>query len=443
MAKGSVFLSVPIRVHPWLHFLRTFALLTTIARADDWPQWRGPQRDGVWREKGIVETFPADGLKVLWRGEAGGGWSSPVVAEGRVFLFDSELMQPKARERVRAFDAATGKVLWTYTYDVTYPDWAFGAEQNGGPTATPAVADGKVYVLGTNSDAICLAAATGEVLWHRNLAEKEEPDPFRPRSSPVIDGDRVIFVRGVKPTAENKVPACIVALDRNTGKELWTVLNEAVANSTPILITAGGQRQLIVWTGDSVTSLNPATGAIFWSHAMKSSNNENSATPVWSGDRLLVSGTMFKLDAEKPAATVLWPEGGGAAKRILSNTSTPTIVGDAVYSVISRGDFVCLDAATGKELWRTDKVTARKSGPSAHITLNGDTVLIFTDEGNLIRARLTPAGYEEISRTKLIEAVYRFGGHKLTWTPPAYAKRCVFVRNEREIVCVSLAKDDR
>ncbi len=104
---------------------------------------------------------------------------------------------------------------------------------------------------------------------------------------------------------------------------------------------------------------------------------------------------------------------------------------------------MCLDASTGRELWRNTKITAKKNGPSIHITPQGDAAFLFTDEGMLIRARLTPAGCEELSRTKLIEPVYPFGGHKLAWAPPAYANRHVFVRNEREIVCASLAAEGR
>jgi hypothetical protein len=148
---------------------------------------------------------------------------------------------------------------------------------------------------------------------------------------------------------------------------------------------------------------------------------------------------MFQLDADKPGAHVIWPENRGIKSRILSATSTPWLTGDFIYSINTRSEFVCLDARTGRQIWATDKVTARKTGPCAHITPNGDSALLYTDEGMLIRARLTSAGYEEISRTKLIEPSYAFAGHKFAWAPPAYANRCVFVCNERELICVSLA----
>jgi outer membrane protein assembly factor BamB len=409
-----------------------FALLGLVARADDWPQWRGSQRDNVWRETGIVQTFPADGLRVLWRVPAGGAWPTPVIADGRVFLHDVVLTKPRAQERVRGFDAVTGKVLWTYTYEIDLPDWAYNPEQNGGPVSTPAVVEGKLYTLGCNGGAHCFTAATGEVLWHRDLAADYQVPPYMVRASPLVDGANLILNVGGKG-------ACVLALDKSTGREVWKALDEKIANSTPAIVTAGGARQLIVWTENSVSSLDPGTGAVLWRAPMTTSNNDDNATPVCAGDLLLVSGLMFQLDQDKPGGKIIWPENRGISKRILTATSTPWLAGDYIYSNSTRGGFVCLDAHTGKQIWATDKVTARKTGPCVHITPQGDSALLYTDEGMLIRARLTPAGYEELSRTKLIEPFYFFGGHHLAWSAPAYANRCVFVCNEQELICASLA----
>lgn len=414
-------------------FIIALSLLACAARADDWPQWRGSQRDGVWREEGIMESFPAEGLKTLWRAEAGGGWSSPVVADGRVVLHDSQLVKPTAHERVRSFDMVSGKLLWTYAYDVDYPDWAFGADQNGGPVSTPAIADGKVYTLGINGAVTCLSAATGDVLWKKDLAKEYQVQPFIPRASPLVDGERLILYVG------GKLGADLVALDRNSGREVWKALDEPITNSSPIIVTAAGRRQLIVWTAESISSLDPATGVTLWREAIKTTNSDCNATPVWKGDQLLFSGLMLKLDEEKPGASVLWPENPIPLKRVLSNTSTPLLTDDTVFSAMNKGDLVCLDAHTGKQLWRKDKITDRQSGPSIHLTPNDGAVFLFTNKGELIRARLSGAGYEELGRVKVIEPVYPFGGRKVTWSPPAFANRCIFVRNEREIICASLA----
>jgi outer membrane protein assembly factor BamB len=408
-------------------------MLTNTLWAEDWPQWRGPNRDGLWSETGVLETFPRDGLKIRWRAAVGPGWSSPVVAQGRVYLTDSHLRRPKAEERVLCFDETNGNPLWTHVYEVTYPDWAFTAEQNGCPCATPLVKDGKVYAVGGSGQVFCLDARTGKQSWEKRLEKEYEVAVLSCRPSPLLEGNLLIVCIGGKPGA------CVLALDKDSGKEIWKALDDPVSNSSPIIVQAGGKRQLIVWTGESVTSLDPATGKVYWREQMVTSNNDAIPTPVFQKNKLLISGLMYQLDSDKPVATILWPASKAPARRLLSNTSTPVLQGDHVYSARSSGQLVCLEAGTGKEIWKDDQVTDLKNGASIHLTPNGDAMFLYTDRGELIRAKLTPQGYREISRARLVEPVYAFGGRKVAWSPPAYANRHVFTRTEKELVCASLA----
>lgn len=231
-----------------------------------------------------------------------------------------------------------------------------------------------------------------------------------------------------------------MALDKQTGREVWKALNEPLSNSSPLIIVAGGKRQLIVWTGYSVTSLNPATGDIYWREAMVTSSNDSIPTPVIRKDRLLVSGLMLELNPDAPTAKLLWPETPAVSKRILSNTSTPLLQGDYVYSAKSSGELVCLEAGTGKQLWGTTNVTEQKLGASIHLTPNGDVVFLFTDEGNLILARVSPGGYREIGRVHLLKPTSFLSNRNFAWTPPAFANRQIFARNDEELVCASLAE---
>lgn len=162
------------------------------------------------------------------------------------------------------------------------------------------------------------------------------------------------------------------------------------------------------------------------------------ATPVHAGDLLLLSGLMLHLDPAAPGATILWPASRADSKRTLNNVCVPLLLGDAVYAGKFGGPLVCLDARTGAELWTTDKVTAPKSGATIHLTVNGDTVLLFTDEGNLIRARLSRTGYEELSRVHLLDPTFDLGKNKVVWPAPAFANGHVFARNGDELVCASL-----
>jgi outer membrane protein assembly factor BamB len=355
------------------------------------------------------------------------------VAQGRVYLADSEVAKPTARERVHCFDEATGKALWTHIYEVAYEDWAFDPKQEIGPIATPIVQNGKVYTVGRLGHLFCLDARKGDVLWRRHL-EKDYQVAFAPGTpSPLIEGNLLILFIGGKPGA------CVIALNKDTGKEVWKALEESLTFSSPIVIASGGKRQLIVWTQESVTSLDPASGKTYWRQQLATSGEYAVSTPVFHKDRLLIGGLMFELDPDKPAAKVLWPASKVPSRRIFSHTSTALFRGEHLFSAKSSGELVCVEASTGKQVWETGKVTDLKNGASIHLTANGDSVLLYTDKGELIRARLTAEGYKEISRVALLEPTFPFAGRKVAWAPPAYANRHIFVRNGKELICASLA----
>jgi outer membrane protein assembly factor BamB len=402
-------------------------LLSAALRAEDWPQWRGPNRDGVCAETGLLESFPAGGLQVRWRTPVGWGFSSPVVAQGRVYLADSVVVKPKAKERVHCFDETTGKALWTHVYEAAYEDWAFDPKQEVGPVVTPIVQIGKVYTVGRRGDLVCLDAKRGDVLWQRNMEKDYQA------GSPLIEGELLILFSSGKPDA------CVLALNKDTGKEVWKALDETWTYSSPIVITSGGKRQLIVWTQESVTSLDPAAGTTYWRQRLLTGSEYAVSTPVFNKDRLLIGGLMFQLDPDKPAAKVLWPDSKAPSRRVLSHTSTALFQGDHLFSAKSSGELVCLEASTGKQLWESNKVTDLKNGASIHLTPNGASVLLYTDKAELIRAQLTRQGYKEISRVAVLEPTFPFGGRSVAWSPPAYANRHIFARNGKELICASLA----
>jgi len=413
--------------------------LALAARAEDWPQWRGSGRDGVWHEANITKKFPPEGLPIRWRAPVGYGFSSPVIAKGRVYVTDSLLDCPRVRGRVLCFEETTGKLLWTFSREKTnYPAWAFVPGQEPSPNGTPVVRDGKVYATGPQAHNLyCLEAASGKLVWEKDLAQDYQiEDTATITASPLVDRDRVILQVGGKPAA------CVVAFDTKSGKEIWRNLNETAGQASPIIIKTGGRRQLIVWTTQSVSSLDPAAGKLFWREGFLAGNSSAVATPVFSNNRLLVSGLMLKLDETKPSASVLWPESRAPTRRILSGTSTPLLRGNYVYSLNPDGNLVCLEAGTGRQLWETDHVTRQKSGSSAtmHMTVNGSSVFIYNELGELILAHLNPQGYEEICRTRLVEPTYPFGGRKLAWAAPSFANRHVYARTEKEIICASLSE---
>ena len=215
--------------------------------------------------------------------------------------------------------------------------------------ATPIVQNGKVYTLGRLGHLFCLDARKGDVLWQRNL-EKDYQVAFAPGTpSPLIEGDLLILFIGGKPGA------CVVALHKDTGKEVWKALDESLTFSSPIVISSGGKKQLIVWTQESVTSLDPAAGTTYWRQRLLTSSDYAVSTPVFHKDRLLIGGLMFQLDPDKPAATVLWPASKAPARRIFSHTSTALFRGDHLFSAKSSGELICVEASTGKQVWESDQ----------------------------------------------------------------------------------------
>ena len=218
-------------------------------RAEDWPELRGKGRLGVWNETGILERFPATGLKVIWRTPIKAGFSGPSVANGRVFIMDyTELQRMRGTERALALDEKTGKILWTREWPAAYP----GVYHPIGPRATPTVNDDRVYFAGADGKLFCLRAATGETVWTKDFMSEyhAEISPWAFSSSPLVNGNRLIALVGGPPDAR------VVAFDKMTGKEIWRALpmNSEIGVASPIIIEAGGARQLIVWYDGAVSS---------------------------------------------------------------------------------------------------------------------------------------------------------------------------------------------
>jgi outer membrane protein assembly factor BamB len=404
--------------------------------ASDWPQWRGPNRDGVWTESGILSSFPSKGLLPKWKVPVGFGYSTPIIKNRMLYLSDLVVEKPSVHERVLCFDARSGKQVWMTQHDTSPPDWFFNPSQLSGPGSTPIIHKGHVYAISLFFTLKCLDSRTGNVVWKHDLATEYQLPSSSCDTSPLIDGNLLIASIGGKPAAG------IVAFDLLTGREVWKALDESATWSSPLIISAGGTRQLIVWMRQSITSLNPTNGAIYWHEPTVSGGSPGFSavsTPVLSGDRLLVSGLMFQLDKTRPAAKVLWPDTPSGTRRILSDTSTPLFRDDFVYSPRSGGSFVCLEAGTGRELWQTNAVTGLCPGACVHLTPNESSVFLFTDRGDLVRAQLTPAGYKELSRTHLIEPTSPLFSNKFAWSAPAFANRNIYVRNDRELRCYSLA----
>jgi outer membrane protein assembly factor BamB len=426
---------------------RLFLLVSAVsllAPAEDWPEWRGKGRRGEWSEAGAVESFPREGLRAVWRTPLRAGFAGPAVAAGRVYVTDFQVSRGlQGIERALCLDEKTGKVLWTREWDADYR----GISYASGPRATPTVDGERVYVVGAGGAFLCLDAKTGEVVWRKDYAKDfgMEMPVWGIAGSALVDGDRVIVIAGGRPGA------MVMAFDKRTGKEVWRALRSESEHgyAQPLIVEAGGLRQLIVWHPEAVASLDPATGKVHWEQPFRINLGLTVGTPVVSGTRLLVSsfynGSML-LDLAGARPRVLWR--GKSDSEIQTDglhalLNTPVIDGDFIYGICSYGQFRCLNLKTGERVWETLAVTKEKARwASGFIVRNGSRYFINNDRGELIIAKLSPRGYEEISRTALIRPTTNPGNRRelgaVNWTHPAYANLHVITRNDEEIISVPL-----
>jgi outer membrane protein assembly factor BamB len=424
-------------------------------RADDWPQWGGPMRDGVWRESGIVSKLP-DKLEVKWRTSIGGGYAGPAVVGNRVFVADRVLSQGERNpdnpfqnpritgsERILCLDAGTGTQLWKHVYECRY-----AIQYPFGPRATPTVHAGKVYTVGAMGDFFCLEAQTGDVLWSKHYVREfgTEINTWGMSSAPLIDGQNVILLVG---GANN---ACVVALDKDTGKEIWRNLSASDPGyCPPIIIEAGGTRQLVIWNPVGLHALDPDTGKLYWRQSFPLKAGLSIPTPIFDPARHLLFVTSFyngplmmQLERSAPAAQLLWR--GKSNSEIDTDglhaiMCTPVFQDGFIYGVCSYGQLRCLDATTGKRIWETYQATGKGRWWNAFLVKHEDRYFICNEQGELIIAKLSPQGYEEISRAFLVAPTNPAQRRKVVWSHPAFANRCVYARNDKEIVCVDLAGD--
>ncbi|MBI3858489.1 MAG: PQQ-like beta-propeller repeat protein [Planctomycetes bacterium] len=420
----------------------TLLVLASDLRADDWPQWGGPQRDLVWREKGIVRKLPTEGLLPrVWSAPLGEGYAGPAVAAGKVFITDLVERQNKgATERVLCLEAATGKVLWTHSYAVEY-----GIAYPAGPRATPVVDGVRVYAFGAVGDLICLNVEDGKVVWKRNtVAEFGNNIPtWGMAASPLLDGDQLITLAG------GLKGAMIVSFDKSTGKELWRAIDDPeVGYCPPVMFEFGGVRQVIVWHPRAVTSLDPATGKVYWEIPFKIKSGLTVPTPRKIGNRLFVTAfyngpMMIEVGADGKSAAVAWR--GKSDSEIKTDglhaiMCTPVLNETHLYGVCSYGQLRCLDSKTGERIWETRQATGDGRWWNAFLVPHEDRFFIHNEQGDLIIANLTPAGYQELSRAKLVEPTRKVQNRMTIWSHPAFAMKSVFARNDKEIVRVDLSE---
>lgn len=409
----------------------------TMGMAEDWPQWGGPLRDGVWRETGIAARLPeGDVLPRMWSVPVAEGYSGPAVANGRVYLTDRQ--PAEQNERILCLDVNTGDEIWSHAhparYTISYP---------AGPRATPVIDDGRLYTIGAVGHLFCFDAATGDILWKKQFTEDfgTALPIWGMAASPLVDGDRLITLVG------GADGALIVCFDKVTGEERWRAIDDPdVGYCPPMIFEFGGRRQLISWHPSAVTALDPETGAVIWSVPWEIRVGLCIPSPRQVGQQLFLTSFYngpLMLNVTADSAVIAWKGTSNSEKNtdgLHSIMPTPWVDEENIFGICSYGQLRCLDTQTGQRRWETLEATGNGRWWNAFLIPHEDRFFIHNEQGDLIIARLTTEGYEEISRSQLVAPTRKVQRRMTIWSHPAFAERSVFARNDRELVRVDLSE---
>lgn len=394
-----------------------------VATAPYWTDFRGPFRDGHYRQQPIRTPWPGAGLKPIWKQPIGGGYASFVIAHGRAFTIE----QRGEQEVVAAYDVATGLELWTNAWNALFRE-SLGGD---GPRATPTWADGVVYALGATGELRALEESSGRVIWRKNILDDNRAMnlDWGMAASPLVVDETVVVLPG-GPDGRS-----VVAYSRKTGARVWSALSDKQAYSSPMLVTLAGVRQLLVFSAKRLVGLTPDRGELLWEYPWRTDFDINAGQPVVVGaDRVFLSsgygagGAVIELAPSPPQEPTpyvaqftvreIW------RNNRMKNTFTSSVVHDGFIYGLDESILACLDAATGELRW--------KGGRYGHgqVLLASGYLIVLTENGDLALVRATPERHEELVRFPAIEGK--------TWNHPAMADGYLLIRNLAEMAAFDL-----
>ncbi len=395
-------------------------VLVTRLSAADWPQWRGPNRDGITRDFSAPSNWPAS-LKEDWRITVGEGHSSPVAAEDRVYL----LTRQEEDEVVLCLDSASGKEIWKASYPAAYTMNPAATGHGKGPKSTPVLSGGKLFTFGINGVLSCFDTKTGKVKWRREFS-KEYPSTsplYGTAMSPIIVNDACIAHVG----GHNK--GGLAAFDLETGNTRWIYKGDGPAYSSPVFATLAGVPQLVTYTQNDVIGVSPATGKLLWKVAAKRAYDTNSVTPLVYKDLII-----FSLDQKGIGAFRLAKQGENLVPQevwrnpaVESDMNTPVLQGNRLigFSYRKEGQFFCLDADSGKTVWEGPG----RSGENAAILNAGGFFFLLTDEAKLIVLKADARSYAPLKEYQVASSP--------TWAHPLLLGNRILVKDKTTLASLS------
>lgn len=382
-----------------------------------WTDYRGPNRLGIYDEMPILTDWPAGGLKRLWKGPVGGGYASFTVAQGRAFTIE----QRKNTEVVAAYDMKTGRQVWTDSWNAHFSE-SMGGD---GPRTTPVFEDGRLYALGAEGELRVLDAATGKVVWRKNILEDNGAKnlTWAMSASPLVVDGKVIVLPG------GQGGKSVVAYDKLTGGRIWSVLDDDAAYASPTVATLAGQRQLLVVSARRVMGLTLDAGKLLWEVPWETEYNVNATHPI------VVSPSRFFISSgyDHGAAVVeLTPEGEKFATRVvwqnkkMKNKFNDSVLFQGHLYGLDDGILACIDIETGAQKWKGGRYGF------GQLLLASGHLVVLSERGEVALVKADPGGHKELAKFDAISGK--------TWNNPAIAGGVLLVRNAEEMAAFQLGK---
>ena len=379
--------------------------------AGDWPHWRGAEFNGISKETGWSVSWPQDGPKRLWKSSVGTGFSSVAVSHDRLYTLGNQ----GGTEVIYGLDANTGKELWRHSYPCPIDPHMY----EGGPNATPTVDGNAVYAFSRKGHVFALDAMNGKVLWSKNVHDElgAKVPEWGFSGSPLVEGELLILNAG---------PAGM-ALDKTTGKAIWSSGKESAGYSSPVPLTQGSFHGVLLFSTKTLSAVNPQTGKLLWQHPWPTSYGVNAADPVLIGDRIFLSSGYNEgcalLQMKDNGVSVLWQN-----KNMRNHFNSSLAIGDSVYG-FDESELKCLDLRTGNVRW-----AERSLGKGSLIAADGK-LIVLGEKGELVIAEASPAAFKPLARAQVL------GGK--CWTAPVLANGRIYCRNARgDLVCMDVSGND-
>lgn len=387
-------------------------LAPAVARADDWPCWRGPQRTGVSAETGWLDQWPKDGPPVTWKASVGTGFSSVTVAKHRLYTLGNQ----SNKDTVYCLDAVTGKTLWSHTYDAPLEDKLF----EGGPTSTPAVDGVRVYTLSRWGDLFCFEAGTGKIVWSKNVQKETgiRVPGWGFAGSPLVHENMLLL----------NIGEAGMALDKQTGKIVWSSPDKDAGYSSPVPFKHGAEWCAMFSADDAWTAVNVKSGKELWRVKWLTRFGLNAADPIVIGENVFVSsgynkgGALLKMTDKEPAD--VW------RNRNMRNQMNSCVLLDGfLYGIdgdtTTKSLLKCVELKTGEVRWTHEGV-----GMGALLAAAGK-LIVLSESGELLVAPASPEKFEPTARAKVLDGK--------CWTVPVLANGRIYCRNAQgDLVCVDV-----